>query len=563
MTALDDFFAVRHAAGGGKLSAAQMLVAIADFAKLFRDADGDTAFATFEVREHRETWPVRSKAFKRWLIGHFYKNEAKPPPAQALADALGVIEARAQYESPVHPVHVRVAGDDDAIYVDLVNDAWQAVEVTAAGWRIVNDPPVKFRRARGMLSLPTPERGGFFAMLRGFVNVADDDQWGLLLAWLVAAARPRGPYPVLALLGEQGSAKSTTERILRALIDPNVAPVRSEPRDPRDVMIAASNAWCIAFDNLSDIEPWFSDCLCRLATGGGFSTRELYSDGDEVIFHSQRPVMLNGIEAVISRADLLDRALIIDLPRIPESSRRREDDLWGQFDEERGLIFGALLDAVAVALKRQEDVRLARLPRMADFAVWATAAEPGLRLPDGAFLKAYAGNRADAHALALEASPVAAHVRTLAEREYWHGTAAELLVELVKIAGFDPAKRTSWPRGWPTSPRALSAALRRIAPNLRAVGVDVTSEKREARTGRRLISVKATDSIVTSVTTVTPGSGDDAGDGRVTEAPSGKSASDKAGDAGDDGDGQIPLPSWVTDAGDDGDEGRDCGDALR
>jgi hypothetical protein len=243
-----------------------------------------------------------------------------------------------------------------------------------------------------------------------------DEQWALLVTWLVAAMRPTGPYPVLALLGEQGTAKSTTQELFRSLIDPNIAPLRAEPMDVRDVMIAASNGWCITFDNLSDVAPWLSDCLCRLATGGGFSTRELYSDGDEVIFVAQRPVMLNGIDAVIGRADLLDRALIIDLPRIPDDKRRQRRELWSAFAAERPAMLGALLDAVVDALKRHPDTLLGAPPRMADFASWAVAAEPGLGLEAGAFMRAYATNRDAAHDLALEASLIASAVRTLVGR---------------------------------------------------------------------------------------------------------------------------------------------------
>jgi len=484
---------------GGTMSASEILVAISQLATLFRAADGDTAYATFDVNSHRETWPVRSKGFRRWLVGQFYKVERKPPGGQAVADALGVIEARAQYDSAVQPVHVRVAGDDQTIYLDLVNDAWQAVEVTAAGWRVISDPPVKFRRARGMLPLPTPTPGFSVDVLRHFVNIESDDQWALLGAWLVAALRPSGPYPVLALLGEQGTAKSTTQELFRALIDPNVAPLRAEPMDARDVMIAASNGWCIAFDNLSDIEPWLSDCLCRLATGGGFSTRELYSDGDEMIFVAQRPVMLNGIDAVIGRADLLDRAIIIDLPRIPESKRRQRQHVWEAFEGQRPMILGALLDAVVTALKRHPDVTLSELPRMADFASWAVAAEPGLGLEDGAFLDAYAANRDAAHGLALEASSIAAAVRALAAREAWQGTAAELLAALSAMVA-DAATRA---RGWPATPRALGSALRRIAPNLWAVGVDVVFE-RQPGSGQRLIRIRTRTGGDSCVTTVTP-----------------------------------------------------------
>ena len=470
------------------MNQAQFLTSVLDIEYLFRSLDGETCYATVAIHDHHETWPIRSKWFRRWLVGKFYAIEGKPPASQAMADALGAIEARAQYGGNVHPVHVRVAGDDTAVYLDLVNDDWQAVRVTAAGWTVVADPPVKFRRARGMMPLPTPTKGGAVTQLRPFINVASDEQWALLIAWIIAALRAFGPYPVLALLGEQGTAKTTTQEVIRALIDPNVAPLRAEPRDARDVMIAASNGWCIGFDNISDIESWLSDCFCRLATGGGFSTRELYSDGDEIIFVAQRPVMLNGIDAVISRADLLDRALIIDLPRIPDQKRRQRREFWSAFEAARPAILGVLLDAVAVALKRQPDISLDTLPRMADFAAWSVAAEPGLGLAEGAFLRAYTNNRVATHELALEASPIAAPIRKLADQKAWKGTAAELLGELSKIA--DEATKKA--RTWPSTARGLGSALRRAAPNLRTVGVVVEfTDEKELGPRRRQIAVRS------------------------------------------------------------------------
>lgn len=518
-----------------KMSQAQILVSMLDIEYIFRSHDGESCYATVAVDDHRETWPIRSKGFRRWLVGKFYLIEGKPPAAQAMADALGAIEARAQYGGNVHTVHVRVAGDDTAIYLDLVNENWQAVKVTADGWTVVVDPPVKFRRARGMMPLPTPTKGGSVSQLRPFVNIDADEQWALLIAWVVAALRAFGPYPVLALLGEQGTAKSTTQEMIRALIDPNVAPLRAEPMDVRDVMIAASNGWCIGFDNISDIETWLSDCFCRLATGGGFSTRELYSDGDEIIFVAQRPVMLNGIDAVISRADLLDRALIIDLPRIPDHKRRQRREFWSAFEAARPAILGALLDAVAVALKRHSAITLVTLPRMADFAVWSVAAEPGLGLAEGAFLKAYSNNRDAAHELALEASPIAAPIRKLADEKAWKGTAAELLEELSKVAD-DAAKRA---KSWPSTPRGLGSALRRAAPNLRKVGliVEFTDEK-ELGSRRRQIAVRKDKEA--SVPTVPERSGVASGnDGNG----SGNDMEIRAGTVRNDGNAEAPFLS--------------------
>ena len=229
----------------------------------------------------------------------------------------------------------------------------------------------------------------------------------------MACLRPTGPYPVLALHGEQGSAKSTTSRALRALIDPNAAPIRSEPREVRDLMITASNSWMVVYDNLSRLPMWLSDAICRMATGGGFATRELYSDSEESIFNAQRPVVLNGIEELAIRSDLLDRSIMLYLPTIPTKHRRTEAEYWQAFDAAQPQLLGALLSAVSSAIRDQKAVTAPELPRMADFALWAMAAESAFDLPGGlTFLDAYTGNRESANTLALESVPI---VRPLAE----------------------------------------------------------------------------------------------------------------------------------------------------
>ncbi|MGB9796995.1 MAG: hypothetical protein ACPLSK_00060, partial [bacterium] len=214
-----------------KKSKALRLIELAGEAQLFHTPDGDP-YATFEVDGHKETWPLRSKGFKRWLLRRFYQEEGKPG-GQAIEDALQTLEAKAHFDSPEFPVYSRVAEKGGNIYLDLGDENWQAVEITPAGWRVVADPPVKFRRARGMAALPVPVKGGSIDELCAFVNVPDEDSWRLLVAWLVMAFRPTGPYPILILQGEQGSAKSTTARVLRALVDPSTAPLRTTPREER------------------------------------------------------------------------------------------------------------------------------------------------------------------------------------------------------------------------------------------------------------------------------------------------------------------------------------------
>jgi hypothetical protein len=263
-----------------------------------------------------------------------------------------------------------------------------------------------------MKSLPIPVSGGSIEALRSFLNVQSDADFVLVVAWALACLRDRGPYPVLVLSGEQGSAKSTFSAMLRALLDPNTAPLRALPREDRDLFIAASNGHVLAFDNVSGLPAWISDTLCRLATGGGFAVRQLYTDQDEVLFDAARPVSLNGIEDIITRPDLADRTLFLMLEPIPEERRRPEAELWAAFEAARPRILGVLLDAVAKGLAKLPATRLDKLPRMADFALWATACESAL-WPSGTFWSAYRGNRDEAVESVIDADPIAVAVRAV------------------------------------------------------------------------------------------------------------------------------------------------------
>jgi len=469
-------------------SQATTLVALAEAAgiELFHSPGADPdGFAVLPINGRRETWRIGTKVFRYWLQRLYWEQHQRAANAQSLQDAIGVLRGKAMFDGVERPVNVRLAEGGGAIWLDLANDQWQAVEIDASGWEVVNDCPVRFIRPRGMLPLPVPERGGSVDDLRPFLNVGSDDDWLLVATWLIAALRPRGPYPVLGIHGEQGSAKSTTCRMLRALVDPNEAALRSEPRDERDLVIAASNGWLVALENLSNMPQWLSDSLCRLATGGGFGTRELYSDDGEKLFSATRPVMLNGISELATRSDLLDRSIIIHLPQIPDDARLTEAELWMAFEAARSRTLGALLDAVSTALSKVDGVVLAQKPRMADFAQWGCAAESALGCQEGAFLVAYTQNRETANESAIESSIIAEPLLLLVEQGDWQGTATELLTALGEIAEDRITKQKIWPK----RPHLLSGELRRIAPNLRRMGIDVEFHK----SGRRLICIARTE----------------------------------------------------------------------
>ena len=253
---------------------------------------------------------------------------------------------------------------------------------------------------------------------------------GLLSVLLVAALRPAGPYPILFLHGEQGSGKSTQARVLRALVDPNSAPLCLSPKEAHDLALAAHNGWVIALDNLSRLPGWLSDALCRLSTGGGFATRTLFENEEETIFDAQRPVLVTGIEDLASRGDLLDRALVVQLPVIPPSRRRTEAEFWREFDEERPWLVGALAEAAATAWRGLATVRPPELPRLADFAQWAAAAEPALGCAPGTFERLYARHNEAISLFALESSAIAVPIFEIARGGPWRGTASGLLEAL-------------------------------------------------------------------------------------------------------------------------------------
>jgi hypothetical protein len=447
----------------------EILLTIAATAELFHTPD-EECYARFPVNGHQETWAIRSKGFKRWLSHGFYKLEGKGPNAESLQAALNVLEAQAQFDGSQRLVWVRLAEQEGNIYLDLGNPAWEAVNITPQGWKVIADPPVCFRRSRSMLPLPYPERGGSINELRPFLNLASDSDFLLMVAFIIAAMRARGPYPIVVENGEQGTAKTTTARAVGSLIDPSTSPLRSAPREVRDLMIAALNSWLMGYDNLSGVPNWISDALCRLSTGGGFSTRELYTDREETIFEAMRPITLNGIDSLANRQDLADRALIFNLPQIPEDARRPEKEFWAAFEKVRPRILGALLDAVSMALRNQDHVELPNLPRMADFAIWVTAAEPALPWPPGSFMAAYTGNRQDAVELSLEADVVAVAVRAhMVDKEEWSGSPSELYEALKDHVAEDTQKSKAWPK----AAHVLTSRLKRAATFLRAVGLKI------------------------------------------------------------------------------------------
>lgn len=449
--------------------------------ELWHDPEGNP-WATLRVDGHIEHHRLKTKAVRRYLAHLYYSENESAPNSQAVQDALMTLEAKAVFDGPEHETYTRLAEVDGTIYLDLANEHWQIVKVSALGWAVVpaDAVPVRFRRPRGMLTLPTPTPDGSLTPLAELLNVPTNSRdHKLIVAWLLQGLRGTGPYPVLVLTGEQGSGKSTAAKMLRALLDPNVSPLRSLSRDERDLFIAAVNGWALAFDNISGLSQWTSDALCKLSTGGGLSTRELFSDDDETLLDALRPVVLNGITDFVDKQDLVSRALQVRLPSIPKAERKPEAAIWKRFDEVQPGILGALLDVTVKGLERLPETSLETLPRLADFALWATACEMPLGWQPGAFMASYQAAQDDLIKDALEAEPVAVAMLKLQAHgdgltSEWTLTASELLDLLNEVEGHKDKRP---PKGWPGAAHILSGTLKRIAPALSEQGLEVTQDR--------------------------------------------------------------------------------------
>ena len=491
-----------------KLSQSNQILQLAEDIELFHTADGEP-FAAIKVGGHLENHRVKSKNFRDYLSYQYFQTDGKSPSSQSLQDAINSLSGKAKFEGKTQDVHIRLASVNEKIYLDLCNDDWQIVEIDADGWRVIEaaDAPVRFRRAKAMLALPTPAAsGGDIGKLKSFLNV-DDKNLTLILAWLVNCFRADYPFPILLISGEQGTAKSTTSKLLKELVDPSVMPFRSAPRDEHNLVIAANNSWVIGLDNLSIVPDWLSDALCRLSTGGGFGTRTLYENDDETIFTAKRPIILNGIGDIASRSDLLDRALLIKLEAIPKNKRKTEREFWAEFETQKTSIFSALVSAVSFALKNIENISLPELPRMADFALWATAAEKGIGLQENDFLNAYTQNREDAHAIVLEGSILGEVLQEFLSKNATDGEFKQddillksLLAELKDTAGEKRIKNKEFPK----SSKGLRNQIERINPNLREIGIFITFHGKQGRNADKGASLSLEyDCNQTSVTSVT------------------------------------------------------------
>ncbi len=518
----------------GKKSEIALELVEASLADLFSDQYGKP-YAVIQVDEHTETIPLGSGNFKHWISKVYYEKKKATLSSEDVNGVLNTLKGRALFDGPRRRIELRTASfpGESTVYYDLTDASWRVVKITEEGWS-VGQGPILFARYSNQLPQVEPVRDYPADILEKFldlINIAKEnkDHRLLLKVYLVALFIPHISKPILDVHGEQGSAKTFLQKLLKSLVDPSAADALGLPKNPDELIQQLSHNYVALYDNLSKLPEWASDIFCKAVTGAGSSKRMLYSDDDDVVYNFRRCIMLNGINVVARKPDLLDRALMIQLERIPSNKRRKESDLLESLESIKPQLLGHIIDILVQVLRRKGEVHLSEYPsRLVDFSEYGELVSRCMGENEGAFTAAYFGNQKLQTLEVVDSSPVAATVMKLMEEvTEWGPRPPRELLETLKAIAEELSIDTKSKGAFPKQPNTLSRRLNEVKTSLREVGI-VVEIATDSRTNTRTVSIRK----ISPVSPVCP-------EGQNQAQTTLPASEDTAGDAS----GDIPGPS--------------------
>jgi hypothetical protein len=414
----------------------------------------------------------------------FISEKKRAPTAAAVRNAVQALQAVARRRSERAEVHIRSAAIDNKIYIDLANDRQQVVEISTGGWRIINDPPVKFLRPTGMRPLPEPKHGGTIEQLRPYANLTSSG-FILFVQLLIDALHQRVERPVGCFIGGEGRGKSSLVKVAQRLLDPRATDPGNPPSTVRELTVRARNGTVLIFDNLSTLSQDMSDAICRLSSGIDSGVRKLFTDATQFSVRGSRSILFTAVKNPVTAPDLAERQVILRVPAVKDEQRITNRKFWSAFERDAPIILGALYDIVAHGLQEMSHVRLVQLPRLAEFVEGGVACEGGHGL--GGFMIAFESAAQEALDDVIEDNPVALAVAAfMAGRDDrpWKGSATALKTALE--TSDQTEQRVATGKNWPRDVRAFGVQLWQTA--LRKAGIELTEGERstDRRRGRTL-----------------------------------------------------------------------------
>ena len=423
------------------------------------------AYVKVPIENHFEVCQVEGKKFQQLLRNLFYQETNSILNNYPLTQVVSHLSAKAWLSKSRKKLFNRIAEYQSLLLYDLANSEHQVVQISKDRWEIVNNPPAIFLRYSHMQPQPHPDHSGDPHLIFKYINLLNSEDKLLFLVTVISYFIYGFPHPAIVFYGGQGTAKSTTSKIIRQVVDPSLIQTFNGYWDKKAFSQYLNHNHMAVLDNLSEIGPGLSDQICSAISGDGDSKRVLFSDDDDLIYSYRRCFILNGINLVTIKSDLLDRTILFELERIPNEARKEERAIWNEFENDRAYIVGGIFNTLVQTLKVYPEIRLDKLNRMADFTRWGAAISEALGYNQQDFLNAYSRNILRQSEEAVLNNPVAYSIRQfMNDKTEWEGTAHQLLNELERIA---PQFRINTrDNDWPKAPNALARRINEVIPNL-------------------------------------------------------------------------------------------------
>lgn len=497
------------------LAGEDLLFKLAEGTILFHDGLSDPYF-------HFEGVPFKAPSRDyEGIIQHRYYNQTRQmPKAKALKNVMNILRSKATHEGPQINLRNRVSDTDGAIIYDLRDKRY--LKVTSTGWEIIPAFPL-FYKHKHQQAQDEPAVGGDPWKVFDFLPVEEENQL-LIMVYLISLFVPRIAHPVLAVFGDQGSAKSCFCTLINKLVDPTLTEKVILPKNERDLIQTLRQKYVTVLDNLSKINDRVSDIFCQVCTGASISYRQLYTDEGENIAQFRHVIILNSISLAIANADLMDRSIILKCHRIKPEDRKPEDELWEAFEKARPEILGGIFDTLVIAMDIYPTLTIKKLPRLADFAKWGFAIAEALGQSGEKFIKDFSQNVKRQNESVAERNVLCqAVLQLMSDKDVFLKLVGDAHKALKNIAGADSKDET-----FPKLPHNLRGKLEKLRSTLAEHNISFQFLDQRTASGMKILFSKAASSDTSSQT--------------VEIAPSKPAISDPSvADEGDEAENKLPI----------------------
>ena len=457
-----------------KRSVADLLADIAHQDSEFALDSNRNPYSLFKKDNHIEIYRLSNPNYHKILRYKYYEEYKKTVPKEAIQQVIDLLEAKASFDGKEYPIELRVTKYGNSFYYNLCDSDWNVVEISDDGIQIIPQTVPLFTKNNVMKEQVLPDLNVDPLILKDLIKkhyrFTTEDDLILYTLYLVTCFIPNIARPLLLVHGEKGSAKSTLLRLTKSLVDPSAIELNSLSNKRDDLAINLSNHHLVAYDNLRTLSKEISDLLCVAVTGGSFTKRKLYSDEEETVLSFKRTILMNGIGLVANQPDLLDRSIIIELQRIPETEYQPEEIIYDNFENDKSKILGCIFQLVQSAKRIRPSIELKQVKRLADFTYWLASVAQAFGITQEQLFEILDRKEEAMMIEIVEANiVVSVLMKFMSNKCEYVGSVAELLRDLETFIYERNIRITNLK--WPGSASVLSTRLSEAKSNLEYMGI--------------------------------------------------------------------------------------------